>query len=91
MIQCTGPIDDTDHPLFHFKIHAIQTNEIFLLAFQVICQIIQKYKTSYRNHSTMKEIGHEDNDVILKLAKNQIKEPNKKRFLYLTLILFMKF
>ena len=45
MFQCTGPIKDTNHPLFQFKVHAIETNEIFLLAYQVCCQIIQSYKS----------------------------------------------
>ena len=45
IFQCTGPIDDTNHPLFQFKLHAIETNEIFLLAYQVCCQIIQAYKS----------------------------------------------
>ena len=41
----------------------------------MICQIIQKYKTSYR---TIKENVHDDNDVIIKLAKNHYKRFHAK-------------
>jgi len=43
---CTGPITDEEaasHPLLQFKVHAIQTNEIFLLVAAVICHMISEY------------------------------------------------
>ena len=39
---CTGPCND-DHPLVEFKRHAIQTNEIFLLAATVVGKIYARY------------------------------------------------
>eukprot|EP00638_Chattonella_subsalsa_P003696 CAMPEP_0117749740 /NCGR_PEP_ID=MMETSP0947-20121206/9905_1 /TAXON_ID=44440 /ORGANISM="Chattonella subsalsa, Strain CCMP2191" /LENGTH=464 /DNA_ID=CAMNT_0005567679 /DNA_START=259 /DNA_END=1653 /DNA_ORIENTATION=- len=44
---CTGPIPDEiahEHPLIKFKMHAVETNEIFLLVAAVLCHIITRYE-----------------------------------------------
>jgi hypothetical protein len=46
-ILCTGPIDgesSREHPIIQFKLHAMETNEIFILAAQVVTSIIMRYK-----------------------------------------------
>jgi hypothetical protein len=71
LYQCTGPIDDTDHPLFRFKIHAMQTNEIFLLAFQVFSQIIQKFKNQMIQNKINN--GTENINACVDVAKSPFK------------------
>ena len=44
---CTGPIKegDIDHPLIKFKVHAMETNEIFLLVAMVFSSICHRAET----------------------------------------------
>jgi hypothetical protein len=47
-LLCTGSLED-DHPLVEFKVHAIQTNEIFLLAAKVIASILVRALNNCKN------------------------------------------
>jgi hypothetical protein len=39
-LLCVGQISSTSHPLYRFKQHALETNELFILASQLIARII---------------------------------------------------
>lgn len=39
-LLCVGGIEDNNHPLVKFKMHALGTNDIFLLAAEVVCTIL---------------------------------------------------
>ncbi|CAN0450994.1 unnamed protein product, partial [Scytosiphon promiscuus] len=60
-LLCVGPIseeDAGDHPLVAFRIHAMQTNEIFLLVGEVMAQIAMAFfldKPDETNHDACKQ------------------------------------
>ncbi|CAM9381145.1 unnamed protein product [Hapterophycus canaliculatus] len=60
-LLCVGPIseeDAGDHPLVAFRIHAMQTNEIFLLVGEVMAQIATAYFSNKPHGSS--SCGSED-------------------------------
>lgn len=47
-LLCVGAITEAEapnHPLFRFKMHAVQTNEIFLLAADVVARLIRRHES----------------------------------------------
>eukprot|EP00026_Physarum_polycephalum_P006391 Phypoly_transcript_06433.p1 GENE.Phypoly_transcript_06433~~Phypoly_transcript_06433.p1 ORF type:complete len:455 (+),score=67.98 Phypoly_transcript_06433:59-1366(+) len=51
-LLCVGPINDHFHPLVLFKKYAIENNEIFLLAAQMIVRIILHYRNTGSREGT---------------------------------------
>ena len=59
-LLCTGSISDEDaeeHPLMKFKIHAINTNEIFLLVADVVASIIGEVEKIFASHAEISAIN----------------------------------
>jgi hypothetical protein len=46
---CVGPIQEPEHPLILFKEHAVEHNELFLMAATAICQIISTWQQNGHN------------------------------------------
>lgn len=55
---CTGHIDESQadsHPLIAFKIHAVQTNEIFLMIADIFAELCAMYETHVIGHGQPRE------------------------------------
>ena len=64
-VLCTGIIKDGEestHPLYAFKIHACENNEIFLIIGQIIVSIISKYTDYLLNKSSNDSNNNTDDD-----------------------------
>ena len=42
-VLCTGPHEE-DHPIVSFKVHAVQTNDIFLFAAKVVADVVKRHE-----------------------------------------------
>lgn len=65
-LLCTGLIPDDEaetHPLVQFKVHAVQTNEIFLLCGEIFSKICLDVDTLMSRHLSLQEAIKESTKI----------------------------